>query len=129
MARERKLPPRLAFGPFHLDVSASELRKHRTHLRLSGHALQILEILLECPNQAVGREELQQRLWNDATFVDFDHGLNAAMNRLRRTLGDTADQPRYIETVPGRGYRFIAPVTDLSIEPIAAAASSSSPAE
>jgi len=90
--------------------------------------LQILEILLERPHQVVGREEIQQRLWNGTTFVDFDHGLNAAMNRLRQTLGDTADQPRYIETVPGKGYRFIAPVTDDSVQPPIAPIANSSPA-
>ncbi len=95
-------------------------------MRLTGHALQILEVLLESPNQVVAREELQQRLWKGTTFVDFNHGLNAAMNKLRQTLGDSADQPRYVETVTGKGYRFIAPV---SFEPVAAPVPTVSPVE
>jgi DNA-binding winged helix-turn-helix (wHTH) protein len=107
MGTQPKPAPRITFGPFEYDASSGELRKHQTKLRLTGQPLQILEVLLETPNQAVGREELQQRLWNGTTFVDFEHGLNAAINKLRQTLGDSADQPRYIETLPGRGYRFI----------------------
>src|SRR5947209_19443976 len=112
-----KLQPRIVFGPYEFDVSSGELRKHRTRLRLTGHPLQILAVLLERPNEVIGREELQQRLWNGTTFVDFEHGLNAAINRLRQTLGDSADQPRYVETVPGQGYRFVSPITHSTLRP------------
>jgi DNA-binding winged helix-turn-helix (wHTH) protein len=98
------------FGPFEYDESSGELRKHGTRIRLQGQPLQILTTLLRRPGQPVSREEFQQELWQGSTFGDFDHGLNAAVNRLRQVLGDSADQPRYIETLPGRGYRFIAPV-------------------
>jgi eukaryotic-like serine/threonine-protein kinase len=99
----------IVFGPFEYDDSSGELRKHGTRIRLQGQPLQILSGLLRQPGQIVSREEFQQQLWQDSTFVDFEHGLNAAVNRLRQVLGDSAEQPRYIETIPGRGYRFIAP--------------------
>jgi len=106
-------PPRqLVFGPFAFDEISGELRKHEVRLRLEGQPLQILAALIRQPGQIVARDELQQELWEDGTFVDFEHGLNAAMNRLRQVLGDSADQPRYIETLPGRGYRFVAPVQE-----------------
>jgi DNA-binding winged helix-turn-helix (wHTH) protein len=98
---------RIIFGPFTYDGSSGELRKHGTRLRIAGQPLQILEVLLERPGQVFTREELQQRLWKSTTFGDFEHGLNAAVNKLRQTLGDSAEQPRYVETLPGRGYRFI----------------------
>lgn len=79
-------------------------------MRLEGQPLQILATLVRQPGQIVARDEFRQQLWKDGTFVDFEHGLNAAMNRLRQVLGDSADQPRYIETMPGRGYRFVAAV-------------------
>ena len=100
---------RVVFGPFEYDDSSGELRKHGTRIRLQGQPLQILSGLFRQPGQIVSREEFQQQLWQSSTFVDFDHGLNAAVNRLRQVLGDSAEQPRYIETIPGRGYRFIAP--------------------
>ena len=100
--------PRILFDGFTYDRPTGELRKHGTRLRLAGQPLQILEMLLEQPGEVVAREELQQRLWKGTTFVDFEHGLNAAINKLRQALGDSADQPRYIETLPGKGYRFIA---------------------
>jgi cholera toxin transcriptional activator len=98
---------RLAFGPFELDASASELRKRGVRLRLTGQPFQILLVLLAHPGEVVTREQLCERIWTEGTFVDFEHGLTAAMNKLRRSLGDSAENPRYIETVPGRGYRFI----------------------
>jgi TolB-like protein/DNA-binding winged helix-turn-helix (wHTH) protein/Flp pilus assembly protein TadD len=98
------------FGPFHLDAHSGELRKHGIKLKLRGHPIQILLHLLEHPGELVTREQLRKRLWPADTFVDFDHGLNSAIKRLRRTLLDEAGQPRYIETVPRRGYRFISPV-------------------
>lgn len=91
-------------------------------LKLQDQPMQILIALLERPNEVVTREELCQRLWGEGTFVDFTHSLNTAVMRLRETLQDTADNPRFIETVPRRGYRFIAPVEDLSAEPPASPA-------
>ena len=98
------------FGPFEYDETSGELRKFGTRIRLQGQPLQILTVLLSKPGHTIGREEFQQSLWHGSTFVDFEQGLNAAVNRLRQALGDSADRPRYIETFSGRGYRFIAPV-------------------
>jgi eukaryotic-like serine/threonine-protein kinase len=99
------------FGVFELDLRSGELRKSGARLSLQQQPLQVLAVLLEHPGELVTREELRKRLWPDDTFVDFEHGLNAAVKRLRDTLGDSADLPRYIETMPRRGYRFIAPVS------------------
>jgi TolB-like protein len=109
------------FGPFVFDEASAELRKYGVRVRLHGQPLQILTALIRHPGQVVTRDEFQQQLWKGSTFVDFDHGLHAAMNRLRQALGDSADQPRYIETLPGRGYRFIAPVQDTDQPALAAA--------
>jgi TolB-like protein/DNA-binding winged helix-turn-helix (wHTH) protein/lipoprotein NlpI len=98
------------FGLFELDVRAGELRKQGVKLKLQEQPFQILNILLERPGELVTRTELREKIWPADTFVDFDHGLYNAVKRLRETLGDTADAPRFIETVPRRGYRFIAPV-------------------
>src|SRR4051794_11161181 len=103
------VPGPVRFGSFELDARSGELRKGGVRLGLQGQPLQVLILLVARPGQLVTREELRQRLWGDA-FVDFNHGLNAVINRLRDTLGDSADTPRFIETVPRRGYRFIAPV-------------------
>jgi Tol biopolymer transport system component/DNA-binding winged helix-turn-helix (wHTH) protein len=100
----------IRFGVFELDLHATELRKAGARLNLPTQSFQVLAMLLERPGDLVTREELRRRLWPDGTFVDFEHGLNAIVNRLRETLGDSADRPRFIETVPRRGYRFIAPV-------------------
>jgi TolB-like protein/Tfp pilus assembly protein PilF len=97
----------IQFGVFELDVRAGEIRKHGTKVKLQEQPLQILQILLENPGEMVTREDLQNRLWPADTFVDFDHGLNNAIKRLREALGDSADTPHYIETVARRGYRFI----------------------
>ena len=114
-----KIPPRqLVFGPFAFDEVSGELRKQGVRVRLEGQPLQILATLVREPARVVTRDEFQQQLWKGGTFVDFDHGLNAAMNRLRQVLGDSADQPRYIETMPGRGYRFIAPVQETFPKPV-----------
>src|SRR4029453_2784201 len=98
------------FGVFELDRGSGELRKAGVRISLQEQALQVLTSLLERPGDLVTREELRQRLWPNGTFGDFDHGLNAVVNRLRDTLGDSADSPRFIETLPRRGYRFIAPI-------------------
>lgn len=102
--------PRTRFGPFEVDQRAGELRKHGVRLKLTGQPLEILALLLEQPGQVVTRDELRQKLWPGNTFGDFDHGLNAAVNKLREALGDSAESPRYVETLPRRGYRFIARV-------------------
>ena len=99
------------FGVYELDLHSGELRKSGARLTLQQQPLQLLSVLLEQPGQLVTREELRKRLWPDDTFVDFEHGLNAAVKRLRDTLGDSADSPRFVETVPRRGYRFIAPAS------------------
>ena len=102
-----------SFGVFEFDPQARELRRRGLKVRVSGRPLDILAILLEHPAEVVTRDDLRQRLWAADTFVDFDHGLNAAVNKLREALGDTADNPRFIETLPRRGYRFIAPIEPL----------------
>lgn len=101
---------RVRFGAFEADLQAGELRKHDTRIRLQDQPFQILALLLSRPGDVVTREELRQRLWPSDTFVDFDHGLNNAVNRLREALSDSPDRPRYIETLPKRGYRLIPPV-------------------
>jgi len=98
------------FGLFELDLSAGELRKGGVKLRLQGQPFQVLAVLLERAGDVVTREELQQKLWPSDTFVDFDHSLNTAINKVREALGDSASSPRYVETLSRRGYRFIAPV-------------------
>ena len=98
------------FGVFELDLSAGELRKSGVKLRLQGQPFQVLALLLERAGDVVTREELQQKLWPSDTFVDFDHSLNTAINKVREALGDSASSPRYVETFARRGYRFIAPV-------------------
>jgi len=102
------LPKR--FGAFEFDSRARQLCKHGHTIRLHGQPLEILGLLLERPAEVVLREELRAKLWPEDTFVDFEHSLNAAVNKLREALGDDASNPRFIETVPRRGYRFIAPV-------------------
>jgi Tol biopolymer transport system component/DNA-binding winged helix-turn-helix (wHTH) protein len=106
------------FGPFALDTLSGELTKHGIRVRLQGQPLHILLSLVRQHGHVVPREELQQQLWGDSTFVDFEHGLNTAMNRLRQALNDSAEYPRYIETVPGRGYRFIVSVQESSTRPV-----------
>lgn len=101
------------FGPFEMDLRAGELRRHGVRIRLQTQPFQILEMLLERPGEVVTREELRQALWPGDTFVDFDHGLNNAINRLRAALGDSAESPRFLETLPRRGYRFIAAVESM----------------
>jgi TolB-like protein/DNA-binding winged helix-turn-helix (wHTH) protein/Flp pilus assembly protein TadD len=102
----------IRFGVFEADLSAGELRKHGLRLKLSEQPFQILVMLLEKPGNVVSRDELRNRLWPGDTFVDFDHGLNNAVMRLREVLSDSSDTPRFIETLPRRGYRFIAPVEE-----------------
>lgn len=98
------------FGTFEADLRSGELRRNGARVRLQEQPLQVLAMLLERPGEVVTREELHGRLWSSDTFVDFDHGLNAAIKRLRDALGDSAENPRFVETLARRGYRFIAPV-------------------
>ena len=98
------------FGAFQLDLRTGELRKSGTRINLPAQPFQVLKALLDRPGDLVTRDELRQRLWPAETFVDFEHGLNAAVRRLRDALGDSAEMPRFVETLPRRGYRFIAPV-------------------
>src|SRR5262245_770242 len=119
-------PRVLRFGAFELDRRSGELRKDGLRVRLQEQPLRILEALLDSPGEPVTREVLRQRLWPDDTFVDFDSGLNRAINRLRAALGDEADNPRFVETLERRAYRFIAPVAAPEAVP---PAPSSEPAE
>ena len=100
------------FGSFEVDLRSGELRKNGIRLRLAGQPFQVLAVLVERPGEVVTREELHSKLWPSDTFVDFDHGLNNTIARIREVLDDSSDTPRYVETIPRRGYRFIAPVSD-----------------
>jgi TolB-like protein/DNA-binding winged helix-turn-helix (wHTH) protein/Flp pilus assembly protein TadD len=110
MQEDLGLRARLRFGVFELDLRAGELRKHGLRVRLQEQPFQILAMLLEHPGEVVTREELQKKLWPADTFVDFDHGLNKAISKIREALGDSAESPRFVETVARRGYRFLAEI-------------------
>src|SRR5271157_5052175 len=110
MAASSQLTSDYRFGTFVLDPHSGELRRNGAKLKLQEQPLQVLLKLLEKPGNLVTREELHSTLWSADTFVDFDTGLNSAIKRLREALGDSADVPRFIETVPRRGYRFIGPL-------------------
>jgi len=110
MSADDQAGRRLAFGVFELDLVAGELRKRGLRVRLQQQPVQVLAMLLERAGQVVSREELQKALWPADTFVDFDHGLNKAINKIREALGDSAESPRFVETVARRGYRFIADI-------------------
>jgi DNA-binding winged helix-turn-helix (wHTH) protein/Tol biopolymer transport system component len=104
------LSAKIKFGVYELDCAAMELRKHGMPIRLQDQPLRVLAALIERPGEIVTREELKDRIWAKDTFVDFDQSLNKAVNRVREILNDDANQPKYVETIPRRGYRFIAPV-------------------
>ncbi|SRR6266436_1717928 len=103
----------IRFGPFELDARAGELRKHGLKTRLQQQPFRVLALLLERPGEVVTREELRQAIWPADTFVDFNEGLDATIYKLRNTLGDSSESPRFVETLPRRGYRFIAPVEEV----------------
>jgi len=103
----------LRFGVFDVDLRAGELRKNGKLIRLQGQPFQVLVALLENAGRVVTRDDLRQRIWPADTFVDFDHSLNTAVNKIRESLGDSASSPRFVETLARRGYRFIAPVDGL----------------
>jgi len=117
MPEERAVLGSVRFGRFELSADTGELRKDGVRLKLSGQAIQVLTMLVASPGKLVTREELQQKLWPGASYGDPEHGLNAAINKLRETLGDSATEPKYIETVPGRGYRFIAALDQPGVVP------------
>jgi len=110
MPEERRTQGRHRFGVFELDIRSGELRKHGVRVRLQEQPVCVLGMLLERPGEVVSREEIQRKLWPADTFVDFDHGLNKAINKIRDALGDSAQSPRFVETVARRGYRFLAEV-------------------
>src|SRR4051812_7766433 len=100
----------MRFGAFHLDLEAGELRNNGSRVALQDQPFRVLAMLVERPGKVVTREELQQKLWPDDTFVEFDRSLNTAVNKVRDALGDSATAPQFVETVPRRGYRFIVAV-------------------
>src|SRR6516225_9255853 len=106
-------PPQLffRFGTFEVDVRSGELRKQGVRVKIQEQPFQLLTLLLQKPGELLSREELREQIWHSDTFIDFDNGLNISINRLREALGDSAANPRFIETLPKRGYRFIAPVS------------------
>src|SRR5215472_2584405 len=113
---------RYRFGVFEADAATGELRRQGIRVKVNAQPFQVLLMLLERPGELVTREEISRQLWPDGTFVDSDHGLNSAVNRIREALGDTAANPRFVETLARRGYRFLAPVEPIS--PAAPVASS-----
>src|SRR5579864_1580364 len=108
----------IRFGVFELDVREGELRKNGLRVRLQKQPFDVLAMLLEHPGEVVGREQLQKRVWPADTFVDFDHGLNKAINKIREALGDSSESPRFVETVARRGYRFLADVKHFDAAPV-----------
>src|SRR3989475_4293129 len=102
----------LGFGSFEVDLASGELRREGLKVKLQDQPLRLLVLLLERGGEVVTREELRERLWPADTFVDFDHSLNTAVRKLREALGDSAETPRYVETLARRGYRFVAPVAE-----------------
>src|SRR5467141_2753021 len=111
MALEVRSRSILRFGVFEVDLRAGELRKQGKRIKVQEQPLQVLATLLQNSGDVVTREELRAQIWPEDTFVDFDNSLNTSINKLREALGDSADNPRFIETLPRRGYRFIAPVS------------------
>ncbi len=109
-------PRRYRFGIFEADSTVGELRRQGIRIKLNAQPFQVLLMLLERPGELLTREEISRELWPDGTFVDYEHGVNSAVNRIREALGDTASNPRFIETLARRGYRFVAPVERISLE-------------
>jgi TolB-like protein/DNA-binding winged helix-turn-helix (wHTH) protein/Tfp pilus assembly protein PilF len=117
MPASASAPRRLAFGPYEADLHSGELQKNGKRVRLQSQPFQLLAMLLERPGELVTREEICQKLWSADTFVDFDHSLGTAINKIREVLNDSAAEPHFVETLPRRGYRFIAPVTPVDPAP------------
>ena len=120
---------RYKFDEFEADLRAAELRKGGIRLKLQLQPFQVLVALLERPKEVVTREELRQRLWPQDTFVDFDHGLNTAMVKLRDVLGDSASKPKFIETIAKRGYRFLGTAEVISDQPVVAETKGTAPTD
>ncbi len=111
---------RFRFGAFEADAASGELRRQGMRIKLNAQPFQVLLLLLERPGVLLTREEISKELWPDGTFVDYEHGVNSAVNRIREALGDTATNPRFVETLARRGYRFVAPVERMGGSPLAA---------
>ena len=109
---------RLVFGPYEADLHSGELRKNGNRIRLQSQPFQLLVMLLERPGELVTREEIRLKLWSADTFVDFDHSLASAINKVREALSESAFESRYIETLPRRGYRFLGEVVPIEPDPI-----------
>jgi cholera toxin transcriptional activator len=118
---------RYRFGTFEADAFSGELRRQGIRIKLNAQPFQVLLMLLEHPGEVLTREEISRALWPDGTFVDYDHGVNSAVNRIREALGDTASSPRFVETLARRGYRFVAPVETIADEADMRPAPASSP--
>ena len=118
---------RYRFGVFEADATTGELRRQGIRIKINAQPFQVLLMLLDRPGEVLSREEISHALWSDGTFVDYDHGVNSAVNRIREALGDAANSPRYIETLARRGYRFVAPVQ--KIDPDQQTPTTSTPAE
>lgn len=110
--------PRFRFGVFEADAATGELRRKGVRVKINAQPFQVLEMLLQRPGELITREEIARTLWPEGTFVDFEHGLNSAINRIREALGDTAGNPRFVETLARRGYRFIAPVVRIGMRSV-----------
>ncbi len=125
------LPParRYRFGVFEADASTGELRRQGVRVKLNAQPFQVLCLLLERPGDLLTRDEICKLLWPDGTFVDYEHGVNSAVNRIREALGDTAGSPRFVETLARRGYRFVAPVERIAPGETSSPPESSNPTE
>lgn len=118
---EREVAKRYRFGAFEADAATGELRRQGVRVRIHSQPFQVLLMLVERRGEVVTREEISKELWPDGTFVDYEHGVNSAVNRVREALGDKANSPRFVETLARKGYRFVAPVERLGLEEDAAA--------
>ena len=118
---------RYRFGVFEVDSTTGELRRTGVRVKLHAQPLQVLLMLLERPGEMLTREEICRELWPDGTFVDYEHGVNSAVNRLREALGDKASNPRFVETLARRGYRFLAPVERIALDEEASTATAAGP--
>src|SRR5918995_5682971 len=116
MNHRNAAPHVVRFGVFELDIQSGELHRRGLGVRLPDQSFQILRLLLSRPAEVVTREELRHALWTSETFVDFEVGLNSAVRKLREALDDSPDNPRFVETLPRRGYRFIAPVNPPAVD-------------
>lgn len=119
---------RYRFGVFEADAATGELRRQGVRIKLNAQPFQVLLMLLDRPGELLTREEIARELWPDGTFVDYEHGLNSAVNRIREALGDTASSPRFVETLARRGYRFTAPVERIVVNEDPAAEPETAPA-